>query len=74
MGPLEVQGGHLCKDNICNELHLVSRRNQANLMTQLSPFSTWLLGNTAEAMQNSIKSGPGLWILNVGGQNHSARF
>lgn len=68
MCPLEVQWVHLRKDNICNEVHLISRRNPVDLMTQLSEFSTWLLGNTTEAMHDPI------WILNVGGLNLSARF
>lgn len=74
MCPFEVQGVHLCNDNIHNELHLITRCNPVDLMTQLSPFSTWLLGNTAKAVHNPIKSGRSLWILNVGGLNHGARF
>lgn len=42
MCPLEVQWVHLRKDNICNEVHLIARRNPVDLMTQLSEFSTWL--------------------------------
>lgn len=38
MCPLEVQWVHLRKDNICNEVHLISRRNPVDLMTQLSEF------------------------------------
>lgn len=63
MCPFEVQGAHLCNDIIHNDLQLITGCNPADSTTQLSPFSTRLLGNAAEAVHNPIKSGRSLWIL-----------